>query len=61
MEFNSYTFRDGSSKDGTIVLKIYFPVELHSLLHYNGFKVLNILGDYTQNDFNSESSKQWEA
>ncbi len=52
-----YTFADNSTKDGTIVLKLYFPMELQALLHYNGFEITNILGDYTQKDFHSDSLK----
>lgn len=52
-----YTFQDKSSKDGTLVFKLYFPVELQSLLHYNGFEVSKIFGDYTQTEFNSENTK----
>jgi SAM-dependent methyltransferase len=52
-----YTFPDNVTKDATIVLKLYFSAELQSLLHYNGFEVLSIYGDYTQTAFTSESTK----
>jgi SAM-dependent methyltransferase len=54
---NHYTFPDGSTKDGTIVLKLFFPAELQWLLHYNGFDVVSIFGDYSQAGFNAKSKK----
>ena len=54
---NKYTFPDGSTREGTIVLKAYFPVELQSLLYYNGFIVSDILGDYERDTFNSSTRK----
>jgi SAM-dependent methyltransferase len=54
---NHYTFADGSTKEGTIVLRLYFPADLQNLLHYNGFDVLRIHGDYGKGDFNSESER----
>jgi hypothetical protein len=52
-----YTFPNGSTKDGTIVIKLHFPAELQSLLYYNGFDIEHIYGDYTREEFNSESVK----
>ena len=54
---NHYTFADGSTKEGSIVLRLYFPVDLQNLLHYNGFEVWQIHGDYGKGDFNSESER----
>jgi SAM-dependent methyltransferase len=51
------TFPDMSERDAAIVLKMYFPVELESLLHYNGFDVLRKYGEYTRNEFNHECAK----
>ena len=52
-----YTFPDTSTRDGTIVIRLYYPVELESLLHYNGFEVIRTFGDYTQAEFDSENAK----
>jgi SAM-dependent methyltransferase len=54
---NHYTFSDGSTRDGDIVLRLYFPAEMQNLLHYNGFDVWRIYGDYTRKEFNSESER----
>lgn len=54
---NKYTFPNGSTREGTIVLKAYFPAELQSLLHYNGFTVLDVFGDYKRDTFNSSARK----
>jgi SAM-dependent methyltransferase len=52
-----YTFANGSTRDTTIVLRLYFPSEFQMLLHYNGFEVSKIYGDYTESVFKSEHSK----
>jgi hypothetical protein len=52
-----YTFANGSTKDTTVVLRLYFLSEFQVLLHYNGFEVSKIYGDYTQSEFNSEHAK----
>lgn len=54
---NHYTFADGSTRDGDIVLRLYFPAEMQNLLHYNGFDVWHAYGDYTRKEFNSESER----
>lgn len=54
---NHYTFADGSARDGNIVLRLYFPAEIQNLLHYNGFDVWRVFGNYKQEDFNSESER----
>jgi SAM-dependent methyltransferase len=54
---NHYTFANGSTKDGEIVLRLYFPAELQNLLYYNGFDVWRAYGNYTKEDFNSESER----
>ncbi len=54
---NHYTFADGSTKDGDIVIRLYFPAELKDLLYYNGFEVWRAYGDYTRGDFNSNSER----
>jgi len=54
---NHYTFPDGSTRDGDIVLRLYFPAELQNLLYYNGFDVWRIYGDYTRKEFSSESER----
>jgi SAM-dependent methyltransferase len=43
---NTYAWADGSTSDDAIVLKAYYPAELRALLHYNGFAVERIYGDY---------------
>jgi hypothetical protein len=52
-----YTFADGSTKDAAIVLRLYFPLELQSLLQDNGFETLSTYGNYTRKEFNAENAK----
>ena len=52
-----YTFANGSTRETAIVLRLYFPSEFQMLLHYNGFEVSKIYGDYTQSEFKSDHSK----
>jgi SAM-dependent methyltransferase len=54
---STYTFEDGSTKAGNIVLRLYFPADLQNLLHYNGFDVFRIYGNYNEGNFNSESER----
>jgi len=54
---NHYTFADGSTREGDIVLHLYFPAEMQNLLHYNGFDVWRAYGDYTRKEFGSESER----
>lgn len=54
---NHYTFTDGSTRDGDIVVRLYFPAEMQNLLHYNGFDVWRAYGNYKQEAFNSESER----
>lgn len=53
-----YTFTDGTERESTAVLKLYFPVELESLLHYNGFTIQQVYGSYAGEPFNAQSVKQ---
>lgn len=39
-------------------LRCYFPQEIDALLHYNGFEVVEKLGDYDGTPFSSKSMKQ---
>jgi ubiquinone/menaquinone biosynthesis C-methylase UbiE len=52
-----YTFPDGTTKASSIVIKLYFPVEIQMFLDYNGFQIQKVYGDYTQKDFDAESKK----
>ena len=54
---NHYTFSDGSTREGNIVIRIYFPADLQNLLHYNGFDVLHLYGNNRREDFTSESER----
>jgi hypothetical protein len=54
---NHYSFADGSTRNGNIVCRLYFPAELENLLHYNGFDVVHAYGDYTWEEFNSDSER----
>ncbi len=42
----------------TLVQRVYFPLELEALLHYNGFKIETRHGDYNGAPFTSGSPKQ---
>jgi len=53
-----YTFADGKMRESTVVLKLYFPVELQSLLHYNGFTIQHMYGGYAREPFAAQSVKQ---
>ena len=53
---NCYDFPDGSTKEGTIMLRLYFPAELRALLHYNGFDVLQLIGGFDGDVFTAGSS-----
>jgi hypothetical protein len=39
-------------------LRCYYPQEMETLLHYNGFDVLEKLGNYDGTPFSSKSSQQ---
>lgn len=41
-----------------LTVRIYFPQEIDALLHYNGFKIENKLGDYDSSPFTLTSPKQ---
>jgi SAM-dependent methyltransferase len=53
-----YSFADGVVRESTVVLKLYFPVELQWLLHYNGFRIEQIYGNYGREPFSAESVRQ---
>lgn len=53
-----YSFADGSVRESTVVLKLYFPVELQWLLHYNGFRIEQIYGAYAREPFSAQSVRQ---
>jgi SAM-dependent methyltransferase len=53
-----YTFADGSVRESTVVLKLYFPIELQWLLHNNGFRIEQIYGGYDREPFSAQSARQ---
>jgi SAM-dependent methyltransferase len=54
---NHYMFADGSTRDGNIILRMYFPADLQNLLHYNGFEVQRVYGNYEREEFASENER----
>ncbi len=54
---NHYTFADGSTRNGEIVLRYYFPEELVDLLYYNGFETVKRFEGYTRKEFTAESER----
>jgi SAM-dependent methyltransferase len=53
-----YSFANGSVRESTVVLKLYFPIELQWLLHYNGFTIEQIYGGYVREPFSAQSVRQ---
>ena len=53
-----YIFADGRVRESTVVLKLYFPIELQWLLHYNGFTIEQIYGGYASEPFTAQSVRQ---
>ncbi|MBN1423595.1 class I SAM-dependent methyltransferase [Candidatus Fermentibacteria bacterium] len=54
-------YRIGQIEDAMAVpnnMRIFFPQELAALLHYNGFCVECVLGDFDESPFQSDSPKQ---
>ena len=57
-QHHRYAFPGGAVRDSTVVLKLYFPVELESLLYYNGFSVQKTYGGYDREPFTAQSIRQ---
>jgi len=55
---HEYFFVDGTTRESTVVLKLYFPVELQWLLHYNGFRIEQMYGSYGREAFSAQSVRQ---
>ena len=55
---HQYIFVDGTMRESTVVLKLYFPVELQWLLHYNGFRIEQVYGGYGREPFSAQSVRQ---
>lgn len=53
-----YSFADGAVRESTVVLKVYFPLELQWLLHYNGFRIEQMYGSYGRERFSAQSARQ---
>jgi SAM-dependent methyltransferase len=53
----SWTTTDGQEvrKIAPLALRLCFPQEMESLLHYNGFEILSIYGDWDKSPLSSES------
>jgi hypothetical protein len=47
-----------SEREGSLVLKMYFPQELQALLRHNGFRIVEAYGDYDRSPLTSGSPKQ---
>ena len=47
-----------SEREGSLVLKMYFPQELQALLRHNGFRILEAYGNYDKTPLTSGSPKQ---
>lgn len=43
---------------GDLPMRIYFPAELDSLLHYNGFRIVAKYGDYALTPFSAQAGNQ---
>ena len=57
-QYHRYSFADGTVRESTVVLKLYFPVELQSLLHSNGFAIEQMYGGYDRQPFTAQSMRQ---
>jgi SAM-dependent methyltransferase len=53
-----YIFADGGMRESTVVLKLYFPIGLQWLLHYNGFRIEQIYGGYGHESLSAQSVRQ---
>jgi SAM-dependent methyltransferase len=53
-----YSFANGTVRESTVVLKLYFPIELQWLLHYNGFTIEQVYGGYAREPFSAQSVRQ---
>jgi ubiquinone/menaquinone biosynthesis C-methylase UbiE len=49
---------DGSSTEGHLNMRMYFPQELEALLDFAGFEILEKYGSYEKEPFSSKSIKQ---
>ena len=49
---------DGSSAEGHLNMRMYFPQELEALLDFAGFEILEKYGSYEKEPFSSRSIKQ---
>jgi SAM-dependent methyltransferase len=47
-----------SEREGSLVLKMYFPQELQALLRHNGFRIVEAYGNYDKSPLQGESPKQ---
>lgn len=47
-----------SEREGSLVLKMYFPQELQALLRHNGFRIVEAYGNYDRSPLTSKSPKQ---
>ena len=52
-----FTYADGRTEERTnrVGLRYVFPQEMEALLHYNGFKIHTVYGDWQQNPLTAES------
>jgi SAM-dependent methyltransferase len=48
-----------SEREGSLVMKMYFPQELQALLRHNGFRIAEAYGDYDGSPLTSGSQKQF--
>ncbi len=58
MTSNLHYVVGGEEFENQLRLKIFFPKELQTLLHYAGFKILALYGDFDRSSFVSESPHQ---
>jgi SAM-dependent methyltransferase len=47
-----------SEREGSLVLKMYFPQELQALLRHNGFRIVEAYGNYDKSPLQDGSPKQ---
>jgi SAM-dependent methyltransferase len=47
-----------AEREGSLVLKMYFPQELQALLRHNGFRIVEAYGNYDKSPLTSGSPKQ---
>jgi SAM-dependent methyltransferase len=47
-----------SDREGSLVMKMYFPQELQALLRHNGFRIVDAYGNYDKSALVSGSPKQ---